>query len=380
MAAEQLQIRQGDFESFFRAPFVAYGESLPFVSQFKAELKGLFDPRHPSIRSGDLEITQFTAHSPGKPSRILGRICAHLHHPSRKHFPVPTGFFGYFDCVNDPNVARALHDQAQNWLRARGCSQISGNFNLLATQMMGVLEEGFERAPYAAMNYSGPWIPGLLSRLGYRRTFPMTTFECDLQALEDRTLVSRSDTDERFIWKKATKRNLRSDLEGLRGVMNDAFAQNPYFAPMSTEEFWHQAKDLSLVLYPEITSLVYSKTDGSLRGGVVTIPDVNQLLDRVGSKMSWRLPWELIKFKRSRDRALILFASVRREDHSCGLGWSVVAESIRQLKKKGYRKLGITWVSETNISSLKLVNRIHAQPYQRLALYERSLMPEGALP
>lgn len=366
-------IRENDFEGFFEAPFSVYDGAIPFISQFKDELKGLFSAKNPMVATGELELAHFTARDAG--GKLIGRVCAHVHKPTQKHFDVKTGFFGYFDCIDDVETARALHGAAQAWLKTRGCAKIIGNFNLLATQMMGVLEEGFEHQPYVAMNYSGPAIPGLLKTLGYARTFPMTTFETDLQSLPDSALEDskqRENLSGRFRWDKARKRGLKATLEEIRVVMNDAFAKNPFFAPLTQEEFWFQAKDMGFILDPHVTSLVYTP-DNALAGCIVTIPDVNVLLKRLDSRLSLRALWEIPRFKLQRDRALLLFAAVKKDMHSTGLGWTLLTQCLRSLKARGYRKLGITWVGDSNKASLTLAARIHAKPLHRLALYEKTL-------
>jgi GNAT superfamily N-acetyltransferase len=368
-----IQIRECDFKSFFRAPYAVYPASVPFVSQLDDELKGLLDPRkNPMLRSGALEITYFTAHdSAGK---ILGRITAHLHPGSQRHFEGKTGFFGYLDCADDERVAQALVGAAESWARSRGCVRLIGNFNFLATQMMGVLEEGFDRTPYVAMNFGGPAIPVLLQKLGYSRRFPMTTFEVDLASLTDEQLADSRQRENLagFRWEKATKRDLPRILEEIRVVMNDAFERNPFFAPLTKEEFWFQAKDLSFILDPEITALAYA-ADGSLAGAVVTIPDINTMLQRTGSKIGLSTLWELPRFKLKRGRALALFAAVRKDLHSLGLGWTLTAQVMRQLRSRGYQTLGVTWVSDENRASQALVRHVGGKPYHRLALYERML-------
>lgn len=369
-----ITLRQSDFKAFFEAPFKIYGRGSKFISQFDDEFKGLFSKKNPMVASNDLTITYWTAHS--SDGEILGRITAHVHESSQKHFPVRTGFFGYFDCVDDIDVSRTLMDAASAWLREKGCKAISGNFNLMATQMMGVLEEGFDKQPYLAMNWSGPQMPGLLKKLGFERSFPMTTFEIDLSAVTDEMLLDQRQKEnlssQNFRWTHARKRTLKKELEEIRVVMNDAFEKNPFFAPLKADEFQFQAKDLSFILDPPITSLAYAP-NGDLAGCIVAIPDVNTLMQSLDSRLKVKALWEIPKFKMTRDRALILFAATRRQNQATGLGWTLAAQCIRNLKARGYKSLGVTWVGDTNKASLALVNKVGGKPIHRLGLYGKAL-------
>ena len=67
-------------------------------------------------------------------NQILGRICAHIDHAyNRYHGHDRTGWFGFFECVNDRKIAHALLTEACNWLRAQGSAEVIGPMNFQQT-------------------------------------------------------------------------------------------------------------------------------------------------------------------------------------------------------------------------------------------------------
>lgn len=94
---------------------------------------------------GQGALVYVTTHRDGK---ILGRITAHEHGASNRLHDVKRGYFGYFGCADDGDAAKALIGAAENWCCARGLSEVVGNFNLSATQQIGVMADGFDHAPY----------------------------------------------------------------------------------------------------------------------------------------------------------------------------------------------------------------------------------------
>ena len=57
------EIREGDFDAFFEAPFACYGRDTPFVSPLKGDLRRTLDAKkNPLYRDRHARRTWFTAH------------------------------------------------------------------------------------------------------------------------------------------------------------------------------------------------------------------------------------------------------------------------------------------------------------------------------
>lgn len=97
----------------------------------------------------------------------MGRICAHLDHRySRFHSqpgtPDSTGFFGFFECEQDPEAAAALVDAAETWLAAHGCTQMLGPVSFTFLDEAGLLVDGDTAPPTMLMAYNPPYYRSLL--------------------------------------------------------------------------------------------------------------------------------------------------------------------------------------------------------------------------
>lgn len=171
------RLLERDFESFFAAPFNAYGRATPYVSPMKSDLERFLDAgRNPLFT----RFGEGTFYSVLRDGEAVGRIAAHVHRASNELHGLRRGCFGFFDCADDPHAARMLLGAAEDFSRARNLDEIAGNFNLTAMQQIGVITDGFVHAPYLDQVYNPPHIPALLERNGYERFFPMTTFEIEL--------------------------------------------------------------------------------------------------------------------------------------------------------------------------------------------------------
>src|SRR5262245_54082202 len=175
------EIRERDFGAFWRVPTLVHERGYLGVAPMQSELRRMLDGAANPVFSGPDRITWFTVRRNGVP---VGRTTAHIHDESNRLHGLKRGYFGFFDCSEDAQGARLLMDAACDWLRARGCDEVVGNVNLTAMQQMGVVTDGFERSPYIDQAYNAPHVPELLGELGLEQTFPMSTFELDLTALD----------------------------------------------------------------------------------------------------------------------------------------------------------------------------------------------------
>lgn len=372
-ANDALRLRENDVGAFFEVPFRIYPRESPYVSPLKSDLARALDPaRNPlfgPIGRGTLRV--LTAHRAGAP---VGRIVAHTHGASNELYHEGRACFGFFDCIDDATVARALLDEAEAFGREHGCDNITGNFNLTAMQQMGVLTDGFDATPYSDMHYNPPHIPRLLEACGFEPTFPMTTFELDLRHFDPNALARFAEqqaTDAGQRWDIVRGRDFERVLEQVRLVLNDGFRDNPMFVPLTPEEMLFQAKDLSHLLDPHITALVHD-AEGPV-GVVLCIPDLNPLLRAMRSRLSLTAPWQLLRHKLRRHRAVIIFYSVARRRQGRGLNGAMLHRVTTALKTRGYASLGITWIADANRASLRQMDRLGARPLHRLHLYTKSL-------
>jgi len=364
------ELREQDFEGFFQVPFEVYGDS-PYVSVFKPDLERFRNKENPLFsKYGD--FTYFVVYRDLKP---VGRIVAHIHYASNDRHGLKWSYFGFFDCDKDPKVAQMLLEAAEGWGRKQGAQQIVGNMNLTAMQQIGVMTDLFGNHPYSDQIYSPPHIAEHLETLGYAKFFPSTTFEADLTSFDPETLLNGRVSalkDSKAIEIRTPNRwKLAKHLEEARAVLNAGFDKNPFFVPVTEEEFHFQAKDMMWVIDPRITTFAYE--NGKPVGVVICIPDLNPLLKATKARLRWDTLLHYFKFRANRKRAVIIFYSVNPENHGKGTAGLMLYKTIQALKAGGYEKLGITWIADENIGSIKQMERIGAKPLHKLHLFKKEL-------
>jgi GNAT superfamily N-acetyltransferase len=367
-----LELRERDFKGFFEAPEHAYGKDSPFVSVFDGDLKRFLDARQNPLLQHFGALTFFSAHRDGVP---VGRLTAHVHTASNQRHGWNRSCFGFFECADDPEAAALLLGAAERWGRERGHAEIWGNFNLTAMAPAGVVTDGFEHPPYSDQIWNPPHIPKLLEANGYAREFPMSQFEVELAAIDPGAVLKPEHRalldDPSLHWGRVQVKGLDKLLPEICDAFNDGFANNPMFVPLTHEEFQFAAKDLSWVIDSRISSV--AREQGEVVGILLCIPDLNPLLRQCRSRFGPLTLPRLLMYRRRCRRAVVIIQGVRQRLQNRGIGAVMIHEVLTALRQAGYEKLGITWISDVNIPSLRGAMRGGARPLHRLHLFRKSL-------
>jgi hypothetical protein len=353
-----------------------YPAASPWVPPLDRDLERMLD-RHanPFFQHGD--ATAFLARGPdGQP---VGRILAQIYHPHNERHDERTAFFGYFECQDHQAAATALIQAAARAGTAWGCTTLRGPFNITAMQEMGILLDGFEHAPAIDQTYTAPYYPRLLDGAGLHAIYPHTTYRIDdvgtvdLDSLlggQHRVLTA----ERRLKIRSGRMRQFDRELETLRVLLNDSFAELSHFVPLTAEELMFQVGAYRAFLDPSL--LLVAEMDGVPRGFVLAVPDFNPLLKRLngrsGASETVSMVPTVARWLWRRDACLII-QGVERRLQGQGIMRVLHHRLIRNLRRSRYRGLSVTWIEGENRRSAASVQALGARPQHRLTLYEGSI-------
>lgn len=80
-----------------------------------------------------------------------------------------TAFFTLFECVNAPDIARALFFEGIEWARARGLNKVIGPKGFNALDGLGLLVKGFEHRPAFGIPYNPDYYANLIEANGFQK-------------------------------------------------------------------------------------------------------------------------------------------------------------------------------------------------------------------
>jgi GNAT superfamily N-acetyltransferase len=188
-----------------------------------------------------------------------GRIAASVHSDGRFR---STGYFGYFEALNEPTVVAALIDKASSWLAGRGVKVMTGPIDLTPHERVGLLVEGFRGFHLPGMPYNPPYYRELLQKSGLELEINLLAYNCDLRKpLPERLLrvSARAMNKQALLIRELDLNNLSAEGEIFSILHNGSMQDIWGFAPLSPEEgaaVWRKLQgfyDKSLILIAEVS-------------------------------------------------------------------------------------------------------------------------------
>ena len=96
-----------ELKKFISLPWKIYKNDTNWVPPLKIAIKELFAPNHPFLETGEMKL--FLAL---RNNEIVGRIAAIINHSHNEFWNEKTGFWGFFESIEDKEVSNELLETA----------------------------------------------------------------------------------------------------------------------------------------------------------------------------------------------------------------------------------------------------------------------------
>jgi len=367
-----LTLVRNDFDLFFRVPFEVYPRDAPYVSPMKPDLQRQLDPARNPLLKGGGTLEALVVLRDGRP---VARATAHRHPASNARHSLSRTSFGFLDAADDADAIALLFEAIEAFARRHGDTEAAGPFSLTAMQQMGLLTDGFEHAPFTDMVWSPPWLAGHLERLGYVRSFPMSTFRFQPgHANRDALLTPGAKAileSPDWTFAPIDRRRFRIRMEEARQCLNGGFDANPLFVPLTAEEFEFQAGEMMWIINPALSAVIHHR--GRPAGVAICIPDLNPFVKAAGATYGPRALGAWLRTLVAPRRAVVILYSVLPEEQGKGVNAAMLWRIVGALQKGRYRECGVTWIADVNGASLRQMERLGAERLHRTHLFSKAL-------
>ncbi|GAB6164427.1 hypothetical protein JCM19992_04270 [Thermostilla marina] len=339
---------------------------IPPLRRNQQELVG-YKP-HPFYKRN--EVQTFLAFRDGA---VRGRIAAILNRGHLERYDDSVGFFGFFECYDDPEVAHALFDAAYDWLAERGIETMRGPTNPSLNYELGTLIEGFDSPPTFMMTYNPPYYPRLIESYGFRKVQDLYAFWGEVGMLPEIRSKLKPIADkirERFgaSTRPLDKKNFLADVELFLSIYNRSLTNTWGFVPMSEDEVKHMAKGLRYLMVPELA--VGLEVDGKTVGAVFGLPDYNPRIRQIDGRLFpfgfLRLLWKKHAIKKIR----VISTNVLPEYQLMGLSLVLLDALVPKAMEWGIQEAEFSWVLESNSLSRGSLEKGGAKRTKTYRLYD----------
>lgn len=358
-------------KQFINFPYRHYSDDEHWIAPLKIEQKKLIDEsKNPFYENG--EIALFLAEQDGE---ICGRIAAIRDHRYNEHHNNKTGFFGFFECIDDQSVADLLFKVAGDWLRARGHTDILGPANPSMMDEVGILVDGFEYDPSIMMPYHKPYYDKLIKNTGLEKEMDLYAFRVTQASVNLERMYRAEEIVRRRLpmlnIREIDLKNIDGEVEIVRHIFNKAWSGNWGFIPLTKKELEDLARDLKLILDPKVAHI--AEIDGDPIAFSIALPDLNQALKHMDGTLFPTGIFKLLWHRRNINRIRTALMGVLPQYQGKGVDALLHKEAIVNGREVGYKSSELSWVLESNKAMIQVAEKLGAHIEKTYRMYSHSL-------
>jgi hypothetical protein len=364
----------GKLDAFLEVVDYIYRDDPHYVRPLDVDVKGRLSKKNPFFQHAEGRI--FTAHRNGF---CVGRITAQIDHEHLRRHQDDAGFFGFLDTIDDPEVAAELLARSGSWLSDRGMKRMRGPFSLNINDETGCLVEGFDSPPMIMMPHHRPYQATLIEAAGLQRIRTLYAWRYEVGNLKRRVSTARDEIEglPEVTSRHVNPDNLQGDARVVMDVFNDAWSENWNFVPYTPSQLDKFAKDLKLILVPELTQIAF--VNGEPAAVAVAVPNVNEVIfDLDGRLFPTGLAKLIYRLKVQRPQtARLIILGIRKKFRSkreyAGLSTYLYAKLNEAGQKLGIRWGELSWTDEENGPVNAAIKMMGGRIYKKYAIFEREL-------
>jgi hypothetical protein len=363
-----------DVKDFLRVPHIVFEGDPAWIPPLDFMIREQLSPKNPFFDHADVAL--FTARRGGK---LVGRVSAQVDREHLARYNDATGFFGFFDTIDDEKVAQRLIEAAADWLRERGMKRMRGPLSLSINEEVGLLVDGFEHPPMVMMPHSRPHQGRLCEASGLTPVKDMLAWKYVVDELPPRVLRAHEQVTSlpEVRLRTLSREKLDEELALVLEIQDDAWRDNWGHVSLTPEEAKKAAEDLKLVIDDELAIL--AEIEGKPAGMCIAVPNLNEairdlhggLLPFGWAKLLWRL--KVQRLKTARLFLLGIKSDYRSVKRYGALALAMIAEIARRGRALGVEWGELSWTLEDNVPVNLAIKAMRGKHYKTYRVYEKPL-------
>lgn len=358
------QLRQ-----FIRFPWKIYSKESPWVPLLISDVNEILsEDKNPFWLHAEKKL--FLAYD--DENKVVGRIAAIIDYNYINFQDDNCGFFGFFECYDNLDAARALFAAAKGWLTEKKIPKMMGPMNPSTNDECGFLSEGFNLPPSLGMSYTPEYYLKLAEEAGLKKVKELYAYDMDVAA---DSRVGRLERVVNMAKKKLPtlkvrtlqKETFNEDLKAAISIYNSAWEKNWGFVPWSDEEFTYMADKLKMFMDPDM--IIIATMEGVPVGMLISLPDFNQVLKKLNGSL---FPFGIFKFlyyRKKIDSLRLMVMGVVKDYRQKGIEAIMYEKGLKNALKIGYKHCELSWVLDDNIMTQRTAEMMSGKIYKKYRIY-----------
>ena len=305
-----------------------------------------------------LDVCDFVIYMAYRNDEIVGRIVGIVNHRANEAWGVKKCRFGWFECVDDYDVFKALLDAVAEWGRSKGMACLNGPVGFTDFDHQGLLLEGFDYNSPMASLYTHPYYIAHYERYGLRKEADWIEYQIHppKEAPERMQRLARL-VAERYKLHTVKVKSVR-ELKKRYGysyfdVLDAAYQKIYNYQPMTEKQKQYYCKMYFPILNFDFVTMVANEKDEIVAVGL-GMPSLSEALRKCQGRLfpfGWYHLLKALRAKKMTDFDLLLIG-VLPEYQNKGVNALIFDEMTPYFAKYGIERIETTSILETNSKSL----------------------------
>jgi len=307
--------------------------------------------------------------------QIQGRIAAIDNQRYKTYTKENTGFFYFFEVMEDISVARQLLNTVFDWAQKRGLDKIIGPKGLAQGDGLGILVEGLEYKPAIGIPYNPGYYNDYLTDSGFVKDVDYVSgyLHSDYEVPERITRIAERVKKNRGFWVKifTSKDEMRGWIPKIREVYNRAFLDVPTFAPITTDEVQLIANRILSIADPKLIKLIMKGEE--LIGFLFAYHNISEGIQKAKGKI-FPFGWfHLMRTFKQTNWVDINGIGLLPDHQGVGATAVLYSELEKSIRAFPFETADVVQIAETNIKSFNEMNNLGVHWHKRHRIYKKVL-------
>ena len=361
---------KSDIKKFIRFPHSLYKGSKQYVPSLDADELSILT-KSPSLEYSILKLWLAFDQN----GKVAGRI-AGIYNPRSNEFHSEKRVrFGWYDFIENFDVAKALIEKVQEWGKGLGMQEIHGPLSFNTWGKQGMMIEGFENTPPVNCIYNYSYYPQFMERMGFGKQLDWIQLKVATGDPIDQRIIR---VNNMLVEKHKLKildikeiKDIDSLVKGFFKSYNESFKEIDNFVPMTEAEIRNIGKEYFPKLKRELTTIVIDH-EGKIAAFGICFPSLSKAFQKAKGKLFPFGLFHILKAFRKYDTIDFMMIGASPEWQHKGVT-SIFHTHIGANLHRMSVTTGITNPQAENNSAFKVWERYNTLPYMKRRCYIKTL-------
>lgn len=326
-----------DLKKFVKFPFKVFKGNPYWVPQLIVEDMEIFDrKKNPAFESADARL--FLAYKDGE---LCGRIAGILSHAANDKYNTKNLRFGWFDTVEDYEVAESLFKSVEDWGKELGMETLTGPHGFTDLDPEGMLTEGFDQLSTIAVYYNHSYYPEFTDKYGFAKEIDYLEFKAtppnDEGGFPKKLLRIGEKIKQRSsvkLLKFKSKKDVKAVIESVFSLIEEAYEEIYGSVPLSKRQMKYYVKKYFPMVDKDLLQVAVN-AEGETVAFMLALPSLSKGFQKSKGRLlpfGW---YHILKAAKGRNPIVDFYlAGIKKKYRGQGIDLLMVLETGKEIIRR----------------------------------------------